>query len=386
MKILHLISSLDAKSGGTSWACAKMCQAQADHGDLSISIAYTYGPGDDPEVVEWLSAGETPISLYPIGPTSAPLRRHSALKKTMQSLVSRHDVIHVHGLWEEIQWVGHRLASQLCKPVVLSPHGMLSPWSLGHSKLKKRVYWLCRWGRQIAKTTCIHTLTRSEASQLCWVDGGAQRVEPLGIDFPQEVHSKSRVNDESIQLLFLSRLHPGKNLHFLLQVLAQIRDKAWRLTVAGGGAPDYIEKIVALIQQLQLGDRVELVGQVNATQREELLRRSHLMLLPSEHENFGIVVLEALSRQVEVLLSPEVGLAEDLQHSKHVQVQPIDREAWERCLRQKIDQFRLGLGVTGRDFEHDWGGTRFDWRQIGKNWGSIYRELVERNHESKGSR
>lgn len=378
MKILHLISSLDAKSGGTSWACARICQAQAEYGDLPISIAYTFSEGDDPEVVEWLKSTEKRPELFPIGPTSARLRRHPTLADSLGRLVKQHDVVHIHGLWEEIQWCGHRVAARLHKPIVLSPHGMLSPWSLGHSSLKKRAYWFWRWGHQVAKTSCIHSLTLSEQRQLCWVDGVPRLVEPLGIDFPLEESDNVKGEVDEMQFLFLSRLHPGKNLHFLLDVLSKLLDHAWHLKVAGGGSLNYVNKTKALIQHLGLSGRVELLGQVNATERESLLRSSHLMLLPSEHENFGIVVLEALSRKVQVLLSPEVGLTEELRSSSNVTIQPIEEELWGKSIQQKLELFKLNKNDAKKAFVHDWGADRFNWHQIGNNWCRNYAELVER--------
>jgi glycosyltransferase involved in cell wall biosynthesis len=115
------------------------------------------------------------------------------------------------------------------------------------------------------------------------------------------------------------------------------------------------------------------------------LRSSHLMLLPSEHENFGIVVLEALSRRVQVLLSPEVGLTEELRSSNNVTVQPIDEELWGRSIRKKLELFKLAKNDAKKAFVHDWGAERFNWQQIGRNWCRNYAELVERQRgrESK---
>lgn len=378
MKILHLISSLDAKSGGTSWACARICHAQVAYGDLAPAIAYTFSENDDPEVVEWLGNIAPNIPLYALGPTSSRLRNTPQLSKTVKSLVEQHDIVHVHGLWEEIQWRGHRCGSVLGKPVVLSPHGMLSSWSLAQSGLKKRAYWLWRWGRQISKTSCVHALTRSEERQLCWVDEVRRLVEPIGIDFPSEDCFAKEPVPGKMRLLFLSRLHPGKRLHFLLHVLSKLQGYPWQLTVAGGGAASYVEQTRTLVQQLGLKERVELVGQVTASEREKLLQRSHLMLLPSEHENFGLVVLEALSYRVQVLLSPHVAVAEELDKSCNVFTEPLVPELWEQRIRKLLEIFAQNGANLKSNFQHDWGVNRFDWSQIGRNWRQSYTEIIRR--------
>ena len=63
---------------------------------------------------------------------------------------------------------------------------------------------------------------------------------------------------------------------------------------------DYVSRVNALIQDLDLGDSVKLVGKVDAEELREYYRRSKLLLMPSINENdhfegFGLVHLEANS-------------------------------------------------------------------------------------------
>ena len=48
-----------------------------------------------------------------------------------------HDLLHLHGLWLYPSIVASRWRSCKGRPVIISPHGMLDPWALRHSRWKK---------------------------------------------------------------------------------------------------------------------------------------------------------------------------------------------------------------------------------------------------------
>ena len=48
-------------------------------------------------------------------------------------------VIHQHGLWTYTSLVAHRLSRQGLSGVVISVHGMLTPWALHHNRNRKKI-------------------------------------------------------------------------------------------------------------------------------------------------------------------------------------------------------------------------------------------------------
>ena len=57
------------------------------------------------------------------------------------------------------------------------------------------------------------------------------------------------------------------------------------------------------------GREITFHGLVTGAEKERLLRCARVLVLPSMHENFGIVVLEAISVGVPVVISRDVQLA-----------------------------------------------------------------------------
>ncbi len=112
-------------------------------------------------------------------------------------------------------------------------------------------------------------------------------------------------------VLFLSRLHPVKNLESLIEAWPSVaaRRSGWKLVIAGSGPAAYEKAIRTLTESVVPRESVEMTGFLIGDAKKELLARSSLFVLPSLHENFGIAVLEAISAGIPCVVTPEVQLA-----------------------------------------------------------------------------
>ena len=107
---------------------------------------------------------------------------------------------------------------------------------------------------------------------------------------------RERTNSESttaVQLLAFGRFVHKKGFDVLLRAVAQLPDQnAYRLVLAGDG-PNR-DKLTALARELGIAERVEFPGWLEDV--TPLLDQADVFVLPSRHEPFGIVVLEAMAR------------------------------------------------------------------------------------------
>jgi len=154
-------------------------------------------------------------------------------------------------------------------------------------------------------------------------------VLPLGVECPEQsagsdhaysdpVHSRPAGSHPAgdiprpVQWLFLSRLHPKKQLPLLLEALALLRQRSpeasWQLHIAGDGEPAYVAQLRHQAAALGLEARIHWHGFVSGAAKVRLLQQADWFLLPSAAENFGIAVAEALAAGVPALLSPGVAL------------------------------------------------------------------------------
>jgi glycosyltransferase involved in cell wall biosynthesis len=97
---------------------------------------------------------------------------------------------------------------------------------------------------------------------------------------------------EQLKLLFVGRLTKQKNWQCLLEALPHVQQHHdWRLTICGDG--EDAEAVRSCIRKLALSDRVELVG--FRPDVYDIMRRSHVLVLPSLYEGMPNVLMEALT-------------------------------------------------------------------------------------------
>ncbi len=157
--------------------------------------------------------------------------------------------------------------------------------------------------------------------------------------------------------LMLSRLSREENYKGHREVIqcwpAVLRElPAAELWIVGDG--DLRKDLEVLIASLKLGDRVRLFGRVSDEVKEQLLRESRCLVMPSRAEGFGLVYLEAmrLGRPClvstidagrEVVNPPEAGLGVDPDKEDHL-VEALcrllsDGAEWQRWSAQARSRY-----------------------------------------------
>lgn len=101
----------------------------------------------------------------------------------------------------------------------------------------------------------------------------------------------SPVDPASPIVFAASRLVPGKGVEHLLRAFAAVRHPTARLVIAGSGPNE--TSVRTLITELGIGSRVELLGYVPDIR--PFLDRASFLVMPSDHEGYGAVIVEALS-------------------------------------------------------------------------------------------
>lgn len=221
-------------------------------------------------------------------------------------------VIHIHSWWNTIAILSC-LTSLLYKvPVVLSPRGMLTPytWSNRNSFYKNIIHKLL--GKHLLKQCLIHATTEKEKKDITKITRSFKEILVIPnlvkyptLEYPLQSQNKS---SQTLKLLFLSRIEEKKGLEILMVALYELKTH-WQLTIAGQGESSYVSKLKNLSRQLKIEKQITWLGEVNNTKKYEVYRNNDLLILPSHNENFGNVVIESLSVGTPVIISTEVGLA-----------------------------------------------------------------------------
>jgi glycosyltransferase involved in cell wall biosynthesis len=129
--------------------------------------------------------------------------------------------------------------------------------------------------------------------------------------------------EEAIGFGCLSRIDPQKNQTLLIESFATLvaahPGKSFRLLLGGPvTAPAYQQEILALIEKHKIGGMVTLHPSVIAESplHRDLLAALDCFVLPSRHEPFGIVALEAWASGLPVIASYVGGLQKLIEHDR----------------------------------------------------------------------
>lgn len=112
--------------------------------------------------------------------------------------------------------------------------------------------------------------------------------------------------------LFVGTLEPRKNLPRLLRAYQRyvLDNPPGRPLKIAGGTGWGGEDVPALVRELGLQERVELLGRVGDDRLGGLYRGARALLMPSLYEGFGLPVIEALSLGVPVIVSRDSAMSE----------------------------------------------------------------------------
>jgi glycosyltransferase involved in cell wall biosynthesis len=381
MRILHVAPTIDPVQGGPVSVLAGLAPAQVGAG-LDVSLLATWRAGESVELAERLRAAGVKVAL--VGPATGPLRRHASLSAAVDAAVAGADVVHVHALWEEVQHQAARAARRRGTPYLVTPHGMLDPWSLSQSRWKKKLYLAWRLRRNLVRATALHFATQTEADVVAPLGlRPAALIEALGLDLsefetlPPAGTFRSRypaIGPRRI-VLFLGRLHQGKGLELLIPAFDEVASGDAMLVIAGPDSAGYRAHLEAQIAARRLTDRALFTGMLHGAERVAAFADADLFVLPSYHENFGIAVVEALAAGTPVLITDKVNIWQDIAAASVGGVVKTDVKALASELRRWMTDGDLRKAAAERARPFVW--QRYDWRQIATRWVDHYHRLLQ---------
>ncbi len=296
MRVLHSVQSLRRSQGGLPVAAVALAEGLTSLGHEAAILSSAAGQN------EWVLPPE-PVEIFPVSAGDSLLHRAFNSKPYLQTLTDAHsvrpfDLVHQHGLWT----AGGRAVAKFSReqriPLVVSPHGMLEPWALGHHRGRKRLAWWLYQRGQLHRANALLATSEMEAAQLRKLGltqptGVLPHILPPIPPAPLDPAAVAAPKEKRIAL-FLSRVHPKKGIPLLLDAWSRLRPKGWELHLAGPGPPSYFNQLKAGLNHQDLEETIHFLGPLHGAAKDTALRRADLFILPTYSENFGIVIAEAL--------------------------------------------------------------------------------------------
>lgn len=219
---------------------------------------------------------------------------------------SEYEIIHIQSWWNLTSIFSAAICYLRNWKYIVTPRGMLSPYTFNNSKLKKLFHSI--FGDEVLKHSTIQSTSNNEYNKLKMLNDNYQVcVIPNHIDFNLPQIDKG--SNEIAQLLFLSRVHPKKGIENLINALPFL-ENGFHLNIVGDGDHVYINDLKSLVNKLNLNDKITWHGSLYENDKYQIYAKSDFMILPSQDENFANNVIESLMFGTPVVLSKEVGLAD----------------------------------------------------------------------------
>jgi len=124
------------------------------------------------------------------------------------------------------------------------------------------------------------------------------RVMPLGVDI-EKFTPKDKNDFESINLLYVGRISRLKQIELTIETVAELQQKQNKKVVLKIIGPisdvDYYNELRGLVKELNIYNNIIFVGAIKQNELIPYYQKSDLLLLPSAHESFGMVMIEAMA-------------------------------------------------------------------------------------------
>lgn len=299
MKILQTISGFGAHSGGTSTCTYDLISAlHAEMGMVDLLTLSSKAPTD-----RLMGMGEEWIHALP-NDAITPFGYSANMKRWMEEKMGEYDILHANGLWMYANHITCAMARKYGKPYVITPHGMLYPAALRRSYWKKWPFLKLFFHKDIMHASCLHATCKQEMEHIREFGyRGPVAIIPNPMVLPAPPSAK-RSPKAKKAFGFLGRLHPRKkveNLFYGVELLKE-RQQECELWIMGSGLPEYEAFLKAEVERLGLRN-VRFLGFVSGQEKYEKLAQLSTLFVPSDFENFGMIVTEALSVGTPVMAS-----------------------------------------------------------------------------------
>ena len=380
MKVIQIVPSVAAESSGPSYSVPALCQGLTSAG-CEVSLHFLDG------VPSQLVQVPYQVKSYPRRELGLKnLGRSPAMLTGLMETARTADIIHNNSLWMMPNvypsWVVRRLRRKNLNPrlkLVTAPRGTLASWSLAKGKWKKRIFGALFQYPALRLTDMFHATSEKEYEEIRAL-GYRQPVTivPIGMDIPEvdvfnaEAQRRREAEVRRKRVVFFGRLHKVKGVDRLVRAWEEVARDGWELVIAG---PDcgMLEELKGLVAERRL-PCVSFVGEINGHAKYEFLAGADIYVLPSDTENFGVTVAEALASGTPVIASQGTPW-QGLERERCGRWVPVGVEPLAAALKELMaisDEERVAMGARGRE----WIRRDFSGKGIGAKMKTAYEWLL----------
>jgi len=369
LKILQIVPSYwpAKRFGGPIFSLFSLNKALVRKGiDLTVYTT-NVGLGKDVPSNEKISIEGIKVNYFNfvkcfewLGPTGWQFS--PVMEKALKKSIKDFDLIYIVGVWNYPIAMAARCCLKFKKPYIISPRGMLYPFTMGRKLEKKSIYYNLVIKDILKSANAIHYTTEDEAEKChsflglrnrkIVISNGIDLLEFSDLSLGSKFRERYPVLKDKKVILFLGRIDRIKGLDILIKaysILAKENNEV-HLFIAGDGEGGYKEKVEEEVINLGLQERVTFSGFLNGKEKLEAYMGSDIFVLPSYSENFGLSAVEAMACALPVVISDKVGISGEVKDRNSGIIVETNAESVYYGLKKLLEDegLRKELSENGR--------------------------------------
>lgn len=227
-----------------------------------------------------------------------------ALMRAVWKYCKTYDIVHINSWWNVVSVSACMICLWRGVSPVLSLRGTMSDFSFNNNKVWIKRFFHQLAGRHLLGRCRIHFTGKGELENAKkWFTPASHFILNNVTDIPPMYKPGNSASD-NLEITFLGRLHPIKNLEMLFEAMKGF-DFPCILKVYGQGEAEYVTKLKS-----EAGENVRWMGWVEGDDKFNALRSADIFILISQYENFGNVLVEALSQGTAVICAQGIGISD----------------------------------------------------------------------------
>lgn len=295
-------------------------------------------------------------------------------KNLVDFILFKPNILHIHGCWKVRLIIFFLLAKFMKVKIIISPHGMMDQNSLNRKKFRKKIA-LFLYQKFMFKNSDL-IIVNSEVEKRNFIKQISNFKKLIiishGIDIDKKFFPKKNLNKE-LKFVFFSKIHDSKNLDTLLSLWEKsIFLKKFNLDIFGEiDDKPYFSRITQFIYRNR---NIKYLGSLN-NKIHEKLSTYDVFIHPSKSENFGLVIYEALSSGLFLILNNKLKKNE-LQKSNFAMNINLDLKHLEKSIQLILTKksYIKSLAYKKRCFYFI--KKNYNWNIISKKYLQKYNDLI----------
>ncbi len=278
------------------------------------------------------------------------------------------DVIHAHD-WMTYP-AGEAVSRQSYKPLIVHVHSTEFDRSGEH--VNQQVYDIEQRGMHAAaKVIAVSNFTKNTI--LKHYDVPSEKVEVVHNAAEHSGNESQHVPLDKTDkiVLFLGRITMQKGPEYFLAAAKKVLEEINNVKFIMAGNGDMMHRTIELAARMGIGHKVLFTGFLRGEDVDRAYQMADLYVMPSVSEPFGIAPLEAMNRNVPVLISKQSGVAEIVSHALKVDFWDINEMANKMIAVLKRPSLQETLSRNGF---HE--ANKFNWEDSAMKVKKIYEEVI----------